>query len=149
MADLRPATESDFECIATIWHASASRPGVGPPTMPSLSDLRERVDLEIASGWSVTLAVRQDTILGFVATKPAARILDQLFVTPDAIGSGIGKLLFEQARRDMPSGFALHTAATNRTARTFYERAGMVLTRSAAHPRTGHPIVWYEWKPGQ
>lgn len=145
----RRAHQGDFDEIARIWYDSASLPGVGPPEMPTISDLRLRIDNEIADGWSITVAVNAIGILGFVATKPAAGILDQLFIAPDAIGTGIGKLLFSLAQEEMNDGFRLHTAESNARARSFYEGTGMVLTHHADHPRTGHPIVWYEWRPTQ
>jgi len=68
--DLRPAIEADRDAIAEIWHESASLPGVGPPVIPSLAELRERVDREFNAGWQVTVAVRDDRIVGFLAIKP-------------------------------------------------------------------------------
>ncbi|MBX7483276.1 GNAT family N-acetyltransferase [Qipengyuania qiaonensis] len=117
--------------------------------MPSRQTLRERIDSEIAEGWSITLATDSDVVVGFLATKPSVKVLDQLFVIPKAIGSGTGGLLFAHAKQEMPNGFALYTAATNLSARAFYERAGMLSTHESAHPRTGHPVVWYEWVPDQ
>ncbi|WP_341713654.1 GNAT family N-acetyltransferase [Erythrobacter sp.] len=143
--ELRRAKPSDYDEIARVWHESASLPGVGPPTMPLERDLRVRVDQEMCGGWSVTLATQSDRVLGFVACKPAIAVLDQLFIRPEAIGLGLGMRLFNQARIEMPNGFTLHTAATNKRARKFYERAGMVVSREGPHPRSGHPVVWYGW----
>ncbi len=47
---LRPSTRTDHDAIAEVWHGSASLEGVGPPTMPTLNELRARVDLEFAAG---------------------------------------------------------------------------------------------------
>lgn len=49
---LRPSIQADYDAIAEIWHSSASLPGVGPPIMPTENELRERVELEFAAGWS-------------------------------------------------------------------------------------------------
>lgn len=142
---LRKAVASDKDAIASIWHESASLPGVGPPTMPSPADLRRRVEDEFA-GWSVTLAVRDAEILGFLALKPEAAILAELFVRPGALGAGIGSALLAHAKAEMPEGFSLFTSSSNTRARNFYEKAGLVILRHDTHPRSGHPVTYYGWR---
>lgn len=142
---LRPATGSDHDAIAEIWHSSASLPGVGPPVMPTLEELRQRVGEEIDVGWAVTVAEQNGTIAGFAAIKPYDAILDQLFVKPGLIGSGLGRALLKDCQAQMPDGFTLHTASSNENARRFYEKAGMKVLRQDTHPRTGHPITYYVW----
>jgi putative acetyltransferase len=144
--ELRPATEADRDAIAEIWHTSASLPGVGPPVMPAARELRERVDREFAAGWQVTVAVREDRVAGFVAIKPAEAILAELFVRPEAIGTGAGKVLLAHAMEAMPAGFTLFTRSGNARARRFYERAGLTFLRNDVHPRAGDPITYYGWK---
>lgn len=145
---MRSADEGDFDVLAELWHESASLPGVGPAIIPPLPDLRKRMSREVADGWHVTVAVLADEIVGFLALKPEIFLLDQLFVRPEVLGVGVGKALFDKAKVAMPSGFTLHTAATNARARAFYERADMTLFKEEAHPRFGHPIVWYRWPRG-
>ena len=142
---MRTANEDDFDLLAELWHESASLPGVGPAIMPPLPDLRERMTREVANGWRVTVAILAGEVAGFLALKPEISLLDQLFVRPQFLGFGVGKRLFEEAKVAMPSGFTLHTAATNDRARAFYERADMRFFKKQAHPRFGHPIVWYRW----
>lgn len=142
---VRLAAVPDFDAVAEIWHASASLPGAGPPQMPTLEDLRSRVDAEIAAGWRLFVAEHRNQLIGFLALKSESRTLDQLFVKPAHIGMGVGRLLMEKAKSEMPEGFKLHTASTNEHARKFYKRAGMTLHDEGRHPRTGHPIVWYGW----
>ncbi len=142
---LRPATSDDHDGIVEIWHSSASLPGVGPPVMPTLEELRRRVNEEIAAGWKVTVAEQNSAIVGFAAVKPNDAILDQLFVRPGHIGSGLGRALFKDCQDQMPEGFTLHTASSNETARRFYEKAGMQVWRQDSHPRTGHPVTYYVW----
>ncbi len=144
--ELRPATAADYDAIAAIWHASASLPGVGPAQLPSLGVLRSRVDLEIAEGWQVTVAEIDGEIIGFLSIKPEAAILDQLFMHPEARGMGLGVLLLDAAKAQLPDGFTLFTRPGNTPARKFYEKHGLTHLRDELHPVFGDPIVWYEWK---
>ncbi|WP_374132065.1 N-acetyltransferase family protein [Sphingomonas sp. 28-62-20] len=114
--------------------------------MPSVDELRRRVDQEIAAGWKVTVAELNDAIVGFAAIKLKEAILDQIFVLPGQIGSGLGRALFDSCLDQMPEGFTLHTASSNEKARRFYEKAGMQVLQQDTHPRTGHPVTYYIWR---
>lgn len=144
---LRPAKISDYDAIAAVWHESASLPGVAPIVMPTASELRERLDVEMELGWQVTIAERDGEVIGFAAIKYQHSVLDQLFVRPEFIGKGLGRALLEHCRFLMPEGFALHTATTNARACAFYLKAGLSFLGCDTHPRTGHPISLFEWKP--
>ena len=143
---LRPAVTADRARIGEMWHASASLPGVGPKIMPSRAELRRRVDDEMASGWQVSVAADAGGLLGFVATRPAQKMLAELFVCPAHLGRGIGKALLHHAMAEMPGGFTLFTTSANAGARRFYEREGLVALREAPHPRAGHPVTYYGWQ---
>jgi putative acetyltransferase len=143
--ELRAAIGADRHAIAEIWHASASLPDVGPPIMPTARELRERVDREFAAGWQVTVAVRKDGVMGFLAIKPSEAILAELFVRPEAIGTGVGRTLLAHAVEAMPAGFTLFTRSANARARRFYEKAGLTFLRNDVHPRAGDPITYYGW----
>lgn len=144
---LRPATPADHDAVAAIWHSSASLPGVGPVQMPTLEKLRARVDVEIDTGWQVTVAQAGTEIIGFLAVKPAAAILDQLFMHPEARGLGLGLILLDAAKAQMPDGFTLFTRTGNTPARRFYEKHGLLHTGDAIHPIFGDPIANYTWTP--
>lgn len=142
---LRPAVEEDRNEIAALWHASASLPGVGPALMPTQGEMLERVDLELADGWNVTVAADDSRLIGFVALKPKEAVLDQLFVHPGSLGLGVGRALLAHAVGVMPDGFTLFTRSANGKARRFYEKEGMVHIGDGLHPRTGDPITHYGW----
>lgn len=144
--ELRAAHDRDFDTVAQVWHESASLPGVGPPVMPTPSDLRARMDRELAAGWQLTVAVYAGEIVGLLAIKPDTSMLDQLFVGPSFRGAGVGMALLRHAMAHMPGGFTLHTASTNHHAKRFYERAGLNLIRDGDHPLTGHPVSFYRWQ---
>ncbi|CAN5274574.1 hypothetical protein BH10PSE7_BH10PSE7_23310 [soil metagenome] len=141
----RPSVEADYDAIAAVWHSSASLDGVGPLVMPTRNELRERVDRAFAAGWAVTVAVRENDVIGFVAIRPREAILDELFVRPSFIGSGVGRALLAQAMTAMPQGFTLYTRSSNARARRFYEKAGLVYLRDDVHRRTGGPVTYYGW----
>jgi ribosomal protein S18 acetylase RimI-like enzyme len=114
--------------------------------MPSQAELRKEIDAEFIAGWQVTLAVRGDEIVGFLAIKPDEAVLAELFVRPGSLGGGIGRALLAQAIDAMPDGFTLFTRSGNARARQFYEKAGLTVLRKGTHPRFGDPIVFYGWK---
>lgn len=143
--ELRAARETDYEAIAAIWHSSASLPDVGPAVMPSVAALRERLDVEFAAGWSVTLAVRGNDTIGFVGTRVSEGILAELFVRPGSLGGGVGRALIAHAKGEMAGGFTLYTRSANLRARRFYEREGLVVAGEGPHPRTGDPITYFRW----
>jgi ribosomal protein S18 acetylase RimI-like enzyme len=91
----------------------------------------------------VAVAEYEGDLVGFVAFKRANRCLDQLFVAPRAKRLGIGRELFGLAKRAMPQGFWLRTAAENGEARAFYEAVGMKLVRIEPHPKHGHRTAIY------
>ncbi len=143
---LRPGAEGDRDAIAALWHASASLPGVGPALMPTQREMLERVDLELAGGWDVTVAAVGGRLIGFIALKPKEAVLDQLFVHPGSLGFGVGRALLAHAIRTMPCGFTLFTRSANGKAMRFYEREGLVRIGEGGHPKTGDPITHYAWK---
>ncbi|MDQ7777361.1 MAG: GNAT family N-acetyltransferase [Paracoccus aminovorans] len=145
MYELRIARDDEYDQIAKIWHSSASLPDVGPPQMPSYEFLRARVDEEFATGWAVTVAVDGGEIVGFVAVRPEKAYLAELFVSPAALGCGLGKSLLDHAKTAMPDGFTLFTTSKNTRARRFYEREGLIVERESVHPRSGHPVTHYRW----
>ena len=75
--------------------------------------------------------------------------LSHLYVHPDAIGTGMGRALFEHAKTLRPHGFELWVFQQNERARRFYERNGCRAIRftngELNEERT--PDVLYEWRP--
>ena len=80
-------------------------------------------------------------LAGFLALCLAEQRLDQLFVSPEAQGRGVGSALFDVAVARMPDGFWLSTQPGNHRARAFYERRGMTVDR--IREETGEGRVVY------
>ena len=144
---IRDAQPSDWGAVADLWHDSASQPGVGPPDMPTKDDLRKRVEVEACEKWKLLVAEEDGEIVGMLALVERGQMLDQLFVRPSHFRTGLGLKLFERAKAELHLGFTLHTASSNVRARRFYEREGMTFVREGRHPRTGHPVSYYNWEP--
>jgi len=143
--EYRQAVEKDFDAIAHVWREGA-RSALGPaPEPPSVDELRARIDGELASGWVLTVAVRSGSVVGFLALKPGLHVLDQLFVLPSDHGRGIGTALLDRAKREMPGGFRLRTAAANEKARRFYVRSGLSFIEEGIHPKNGTAVCHYGW----
>jgi putative acetyltransferase len=143
--EIRPAGRSDLDSVARLWHESASSMDGPAADVPPREALRERIDLELRSGWELHVAVRGRRVVGMLAIKPDDGVLDQIFVLPGEQGRGVGKALLRLARQRMQTGFTLRMAASNERARRFYEKNGMKRTGQGTHPRTGIPVHFYGW----
>ncbi len=106
---------------------------------------RERIQRGLATGWRIVVAQGGGRTVGFLATTPNDRVLDQLFVSPTAKGRGIGAALLHLAMADVPDGFWLRCAEANRVACLFYQAHGLRPERVEPHPVLGHPSVIYVW----
>lgn len=146
---VRPAIMADRQAIAETWLRSWASTRLAQEqreTRPTTGTLRDRLDAEMASKWSVLIAERDGAVLGFLALDLEGAVLDQLFIAPEHQGQGIGRALLAHAINAMPNGFTLRTAAENEATR-FYDRAGLQRVRMMVHPTTGHRLVQYRW-PG-
>ena len=116
-----------------------------PTVMPTIQELRERIDLELSSGWTLFVAECKDQMVGMLAIKIQEAILDQIFVLPDSQRRGIGKTLLDMAMSEMLEGFELRMSSENRRAERFYGQAGLRFVREAAHPISGLAVRYFKW----
>ena len=142
---LRGAVDCDLDAVAYVWRESARNTDGVAPEIPSLEQLRSRIDHELANEWNLSVAVEEGEIIAMLAIKPITSELDQLFVLPRKQGCGIGLELLRRAKTLMPEGFTLRTASANHRARRFYERAGLALLEEGVHPAGGYSVCYYGW----
>ena len=143
--NVRVAEPDDLDALAFVWHESAASMDGPPFEMPSLKELRNRIDCELAVDWRLYLAERSHKIIGMLAIKPDEAVLDQLFVLRGEQRSGVGSVLLDSAKRYMEKGFTLRMAAENHRAACFYDRAGLRVVSSGNHPMSGAPVKYYRW----
>jgi ribosomal protein S18 acetylase RimI-like enzyme len=141
----REFRDNDLEAVAKVWLESWRSIGLGSDRLVTEAANRERIRRELADGWHVTVAIDGDRIVGFLATRPIEGVLDQLFISPEAKGCGIGTALLKLAMTEMPDGFRLRAAEANRAACKFYEARGLRRRGAEPHPAFGHMTVIYVW----
>jgi GNAT superfamily N-acetyltransferase len=149
LIEIRPYRDADRDATALLWMASWRSTGLTVALEPAEAELyalsHQRIVCEIATGWVVHLAWDGGRLVGFLVLKPQAGCLDQIFVLPEEQGRGIGRALLDFAKRELPHGMWLRTAAANTRARRFYERNGLTATETDTHPVLGHATIIYRW----
>ena len=124
---VRPATATDVDAIATVWHDAWRDGHLGnvpdallPYRTPAL--FRERVPPRVPSTTVATIAAK---VVGFVTVRDDE--IEELFVARSARGRGIADALLhlgeEMIRRRYDVAW-LAVAAGNARARRFYEKSG-------------------------
>jgi GNAT superfamily N-acetyltransferase len=128
--------------LREIWLDSWRATGLTAHADPSEAELREELE---QAGWRVRLACSGADVGGFVAFEAGSRQLCQLFVDPPQQRRGVGTMLLDEVKRQMPQGFWLRAAADNICARTFYERRGLRLDGEQPRPDTSSMVAIYVW----
>ncbi|WP_300464267.1 GNAT family N-acetyltransferase [uncultured Nocardioides sp.] len=147
---LRPADEDDADALALI-HLLARRAAPMPDPVHSDDDvrrwLRERV-ADHAPGAETWVAEVEGVPVGYARTT--AGWLDDLYVQPAHQGTGVGAALLDLVTARQPDGFCLWVFESNRPAREFYARHGLVeLERTdGSANEEGEPDVRLAW-PGE
>lgn len=135
----------DLEQVTLAWHESASQmDGIVSP-VPSIAELRDRINVELSDGWKLLVPEVGDAVVGILAINPADAILDQIFVHPNEQGRGVGSILLIGAKQEMPNGFRLQMASDNSRAALSYESSGLERVGNGVHPRSGKPVRFYRW----
>jgi len=142
---IRRYRNQDRAATARLWLESWRSTGLPVARLATEAGNYQRIAHELAGGWAAYLAWDSDRLVGFLALKPDTGCLDQLFVLPEAQGSGVGPTLLDFAKERLPNGLWLRTAADNLRACRFYERHGLRATETQIHPTLGHQTVIYRW----
>ncbi len=139
---IRPATPDEFDAAASLWYTSVlTMPDVNPSAV-SLPRLRRRLYEGVRTGWHLHVAELDGRMVAMMALNPAEATIDQLFVSPEFQGKGIGPRLLLAAVENMPGRITLRTASNNHHARRVYEACGWTRVEP---PEDEEDACIYEW----
>ncbi len=141
---LRP----DHQDAARIWAATSSM--VLPDVefherrgwlFNQIEDLHER-----GANTIVAIDAVNGRLRGFVTVHPVTKQLHNLVVAPEALGSGLAKLLLTEARDIAPARIAVDVVRHNARALRFFEREGFRRIGEGSDALTGDGTVKLEWR---
>lgn len=144
--ELRRADLDDAVAVTSVWLRSraASVPQIPAPV---------HADDEVLAYFADIVLVEQEVWVAVVEGEVAALLaldgewLEQLYVDPNHVGTGIGTRLLDHAKHLRPDGLHLWTFEANLGARRFYERHGFVAIGSTTGDNEeGAPDVHYAWR---
>jgi ribosomal protein S18 acetylase RimI-like enzyme len=143
---IRPARTDEYDEIARVWMESWVSTGLAESSNFLLAQLRARVPLEIAKGWTLYVVDDNGRFAAMLALHLPDTYLDQLFVAPEYQGQGLGRQLLAFTRQQMPDEIWLRCVRENEKAWHWYEREGFVFEKEAVEPMTGFVMKYYRWK---
>ncbi len=150
MLNVRPAVRRDANAVADVLLASRK---VLMPSIPLAHDdesVRKWVALHLIPCSRVLVAERGHRVVGFcaLAERGGCGWVDQLYVRPDAVNTGVGSALLGYAVCELPFPVRLWCFRDNPRACRFYEHRGFeVLLRregAAADNEEGLPDLLYQ-----
>jgi GNAT superfamily N-acetyltransferase len=110
-----------------------------------------RLSLTVTAGYleanDCWVAEIDGATVGWFSLVPVADgiLLDNFFLLPEHIGSGVGRLMWEEAlRRAEAAGVERMTLEADPNAAGFYERMGATRTGSINAPDTGRELPVYQ-----
>jgi len=142
---IRLARADEYDEVARVWMDSWVSTGFGTASEELLGQLRARIPVEVANGWSLYVADDDGTLVAMLALHVPNKHLDQLFVAPEYHGRSIGRSLLVFAHRHLPDEMWLRCVRENEKAWRWYEREGFVFEKDDISPVTGHTMKCYRW----
>jgi GNAT superfamily N-acetyltransferase len=145
---LRRAGESDARGAAEVWLRSYAAALPGVRRAHSDDEVRAWFASVVVPGLETWVAVLSGgEIVGVLALSEGE--LEQLYLSPEARGQGLGDRFLALAKERRPAGLALWTFQVNGPARRFYERHGFLAAEVTDGTRNEEkePDVRYVWRP--
>ncbi len=129
LPELRSATQADAAAIARVLFESRAQLLPFLPTLHPPYDVAAWVGHTLLARCCVTLAVvagRVQAVLATAVAADGAGWIEQLYVHPTHVGTGLGRTLLARALAELPRPVRLFTFQANARARAFYEVHGFV-----------------------
>jgi GNAT superfamily N-acetyltransferase len=144
---IRPARPGDAAAVAEVWLRSFAAALPTVRRAHSDGEVRGWVCDVLLPGHDVWVADVEGRVVGLLAVSDGW--LDQLYLSPDWRGRGLGDRFLVLAKERQPSGLQLWTFQVNEPAQRFYERHGFVAVErtDGAHNEEQEPDVRYVWRP--
>lgn len=144
---IRPAKPDESEAVATIYITSFKTALPSVKLAHSDDEIREWFKNVLVPKGGTWVADSEGKLLGFMSLKD--NMLEELYLTPYALGEGVGSMLMEKAKQLNPAGLKTYAFQVNNTARKFYEKHGFVAVNfnNGKRNEEHEPDVLYEWKP--
>ncbi|MCF2447221.1 GNAT family N-acetyltransferase [Dyadobacter sp. CY345] len=89
---------------------------------------------EVIKDEKVLVALHDDIPIGFIAWWPPASFIHSLFIDPNFVGRGIGKLLLEGCMEQISLPASLKCLKANEAALRFYKKHSWVIEDSGLSP---------------
>src|SRR3954447_6033215 len=95
-----------------------------PPPIHTDEEIGRWIESRLRGGDEVWAAEEAGDLVGFA--RVTTGWLDDLYVTPEAAGRGVGSALLDLVKAQHPEGFSLWVFASNVPARRFYDARGLI-----------------------
>lgn len=147
---LRKATSLDANDIAKVYLASRKELVSFAPLVHTDESIYQWVNEVLLPNEQVIVAEESGIIIGMMSLIKDKDVghIRQLYITPAAVGRGIGTLMLNLAKSLLNSPIQLYTFEKNIGARRFYERHGFQATgfNDGSGNEENCPAILYEWK---
>jgi ribosomal protein S18 acetylase RimI-like enzyme len=147
---VRKASLADATAIANIYLSSRKEFVFFAPLAHSDESIYQWVHEILIPTSQVFVAEENSVIIGMMALSKKRRIgwIDQLYLSPEVVGRGVGTLLVKTAKSMLGSPIRLYTFQENVRARRFYEKHGFQILEfsDGSGNEENCPDALYEWQ---
>lgn len=147
---LRNATLADVNAIANVYLRSRKEFLPFASLIHTDESIRHWIRYNLLVKEHVIVAEEKGIIIGMMSLKnnDGQGWISQLYITPDAVGHGVGTIMIKEAKSILGSPIQLYTFQENMGARRFYERHGFIAISfdDGSGNEENCPAVLYEWK---
>jgi len=130
---IRDARPDECEALSALCLRSKAHWGYDAAFLAEVAPYLVVTPDHAEAGQSFVALDHEDRVLGVAQIQPGfapAGSLDLLFIEPDAIGTGVGRVLFQEAaQRLREAGERVMTILSDPDARGFYEKLGAVFIK--------------------
>ena len=136
--------DEQFEEVARLFHNEFIRTYPELAFHRDLDGYRSIIRDHVLPDGEIQVAMRNGLVVGFMALKP--HDIDQLYVSKEFQGMGIGSQFISMAKETYPDWIRLYTLASNERAIRFYKHHDFRIIKHGIAPDEGVPDVLMEWQ---